>query len=154
MLELAGALGDGTITWAVGPATLERHTVPRLAEAAARAGRPSPRVIAGFAVCITDDAAAARARSAEMFRLSRVYPSYRRVLDMEGVVDVGEISLVGSENEVRARIEHLAKIGVTDLAFTDISATPGEAERTRACLAEMAGEIAVTADGAAAGKAP
>jgi alkanesulfonate monooxygenase SsuD/methylene tetrahydromethanopterin reductase-like flavin-dependent oxidoreductase (luciferase family) len=135
MLELAGTWGDGTITWAVGPATLERHTVPRICDAAARAGRPGPRVIAGFAICVTDDADAARARAAEIFRLSRVYPSYRRVLDMEGADDVGSISLVGTEEAIEDRIGHLGAIGVTDLAFTDISATDDERERTRAYLA-------------------
>lgn len=135
MLELAGTLGDGTITWAVGPATLERHTVPRIVDAASRAGRPSPRVVAGFAVCVTDDVAAARARSAEIFRLSREYPSYRRVLDLEGVDDVGEISLVGPEGTVEEQIHHLTAIGVTDLACTDISASDAERERTRAFLA-------------------
>ena len=135
MLELAGTFGDGTITWAVGPVTLERHTVPRIAEAADRAGRAAPRVVAGFAICVTDDPDGARARAAEIFRLSRVYPSYQRVLDMEGAEDVGRISLVGSEGEVEEEILRLGGIGVTDLAFTDISATDAERERTRAFLA-------------------
>jgi F420-dependent oxidoreductase-like protein len=140
MLDLAGTFGDGTITWAVGPATLERHTVPRISEAAARADRPAPRVVAGFAICVTDDAAAARARAAEIFRLSRVYPSYRRVLDMEGVDDVGEISMVGTEAEIEDRIGALGGIGVTDLAFTDISATEGDRDRTRSFLASTSVE--------------
>jgi alkanesulfonate monooxygenase SsuD/methylene tetrahydromethanopterin reductase-like flavin-dependent oxidoreductase (luciferase family) len=140
MLELAGSLAEGTITWAVGPRTLERHTIPRLCEAAARASRTSPRVVAGFAVCVTDDAAGARARAAEIFRLSRVYPSYRRVLDMEGVDDVGEISLVGSEAQISEQLGRLGEIGVTDVACTDISATDEERVRTRALLSSVAGK--------------
>src|SRR5262249_10875029 len=44
MLALAGREADGTITWMTGLRTIREHTVPRLSEAAARAGRPAPRV--------------------------------------------------------------------------------------------------------------
>jgi 5,10-methylenetetrahydromethanopterin reductase len=135
MLGLAGSVADGTITWAVGPRTLQTHTVPLILEAASHADRPSPRVIAGFAVCVTDDVAAARSRSAEMFRLSREYPSYRRVLDLEQVDDVGQISLIGREQEVLDRLEHLSAIGVTDVACTEIGVTQDERARTRELLA-------------------
>jgi hypothetical protein len=97
--------------------------------------------VAGFAVCVTGDAAGARARSSEMFRLSRVYPSYRRVLDIEGVDDVGEISLVGSESEVEDRFGRLGEMGVTDVACTDISATDEERDRTRTFLTRLTGPV-------------
>src|SRR5579875_440456 len=45
MLALAGREADGTITWMTGPRTIREHTVPRIREAAAKAGRPAPRVI-------------------------------------------------------------------------------------------------------------
>jgi 5,10-methylenetetrahydromethanopterin reductase len=48
----------------VGPRTLAAHTVPTLRRAAEAAGRPEPQVVAGFPVCVTDDAAAARERAA------------------------------------------------------------------------------------------
>jgi 5,10-methylenetetrahydromethanopterin reductase len=138
MLDLAGSSADGTITWAVGPRTLENHTVPLLSAAAARASRPAPRVIAGFAVCVTGDPAAARQRAAEMFRLSREYPSYRRVLDMEGADDVGEIALIGDEDEVLERFAQLHSIGVTDVACTEIGASAQEHNRTRQLLSVAA----------------
>src|SRR5580658_2633572 len=53
MLRLAGRLSDGTVTWMTGPKTLERQVVPRITAAAAEAGRPGPRVIAGLPVCVT-----------------------------------------------------------------------------------------------------
>ena len=59
MLELAGTHTDGTVTWMTGPRTLRHTVIPLLAEAAAKAGRPSPRVIAGLPVCVTSDVAAA-----------------------------------------------------------------------------------------------
>jgi F420-dependent oxidoreductase-like protein len=138
MLQLAGAVGDGTITWAVGPRTLERLTVPVITAAAEQAGRPPPRIIGGFAICVTREVEAARARAREIFRLSREYPSYRRVLDLEGAADVGDIAVVGSADEVLERIEELGALGVTDIACTEIGADPEERRATRAALAQAA----------------
>ena len=42
MLELAGGVADGTITWMTGPATLADHIIPSINAAAARGGRPDP----------------------------------------------------------------------------------------------------------------
>src|SRR2546427_435483 len=39
MLALTGAEADGTITWMTGLRTIREHTVPRLRDAAAAAGR-------------------------------------------------------------------------------------------------------------------
>ena len=53
MLEIAGCLTDGTVTWMTGPNTLRDHVVPRLQESAA-AGNPPPRVCVGMPVAVTD----------------------------------------------------------------------------------------------------
>src|SRR4029450_14130788 len=47
MLALAGRETDGTITWMTGPKTLREHTIPRISEAAAKAGRPKPPGVGG-----------------------------------------------------------------------------------------------------------
>ena len=39
MLELAGRVADGTVTWMVGPKTLAEHIVPTIGAAASTAGR-------------------------------------------------------------------------------------------------------------------
>src|SRR5439155_1530948 len=67
MLRLAGAQADGTVTWMTGPATLESHIVPSINAAADAAGRGAPRVAVGLPVCVTDDVAAARGRTARAF---------------------------------------------------------------------------------------
>jgi 5,10-methylenetetrahydromethanopterin reductase len=143
MLALAATMAEGTITWAVGPRTLQRVTVPILTRAAAEAGRPAPRVVGGFAVCVTRDVAGARRRAAELFRLSRQYPSYRRVLDLEGAADVGDIALVGSRSEVLERIEEIGSLGVTDIACSEIGESEQERAETRETLAAAAGLAAV-----------
>ena len=60
MLELAGRLADGTVTFQVGPRTLAGLTCPTIARAAERAGRGRPRVVAIVSVCVTSDIEAAR----------------------------------------------------------------------------------------------
>ncbi len=49
MLELAGKVADGTVTWMTGPATLASHTVPTITAAADAAGRPAPEVFTALA---------------------------------------------------------------------------------------------------------
>ena len=66
MLELAGTVGDGTLTWMTGPATIANHVVPTINAAAEGAGRPEPRIGVGLPVCVTDDIAGARARREEL----------------------------------------------------------------------------------------
>ena len=55
MLELAGTVVDGTVTWMTGAATIADHVVPVITKAAQAAGRPAPRVGVGLPVCVTDD---------------------------------------------------------------------------------------------------
>src|SRR5438093_1438116 len=54
MLALTGREAEGTITWMTGPRTIREHTVPRIREAAAQAGRPAPRVVVGLPVAEID----------------------------------------------------------------------------------------------------
>ena len=46
MVQAAGELADGVVTWLAGPRSLGEHIVPRLLAAAA--GRPAPRVVAAL----------------------------------------------------------------------------------------------------------
>jgi 5,10-methylenetetrahydromethanopterin reductase len=116
MLELAGAVADGTITWMTGPATLADHTIPSINKAASAAGRPTPRVCASLPVCVTDDAPAARARAADEFAVYGMLPSYRAMLDREGAAGPADVAIVGDAATVTAAVTQLGDIGVTDFA--------------------------------------
>jgi F420-dependent oxidoreductase-like protein len=116
MLELAGAVADGTITWMTGPATLADHTIPAINAAASAAGRPAPRVCASLPVCVTDDASGARARAAEEFSVYGMLPSYRAMLDREGAAGPADVAIVGDAPTVTSAVAHLGEIGVTDFA--------------------------------------
>ncbi|MFQ5515363.1 MAG: TIGR03564 family F420-dependent LLM class oxidoreductase [Myxococcota bacterium] len=134
MLGIAGRLADGTATWMTGPRTLSGHTIPTLREAAKAAGRPEPRVSAGFPIAITSNPAQAREVAGKIFALYGTLPSYRAMLDREGVAGPGDIALVGSEGEVRSSLRRLSDTGVTELAASLFPADDGALERTREFL--------------------
>ena len=138
MLRVTGALADGTSTWCVGPKTLQDHTVPTLAQAAADAGRGAPRVIAAFPVCVTDDVDGALARAEQVFAVYNTLPSYKAMLDREGVGGPKDLAIVGTEAEVRDRLHEMASVGVTDLNAAVFSGNPDEAGRTRSVLKSLA----------------
>lgn len=141
MLALAGGLGDGTITWMTGPRTLREYTIPRINEAAARAGRPAPRVAVGLPITVTTDRAAAREAAGRMFQIYGVLPSYRAMLDREGVDGPADVAIAGDEDAVGERLQQLAAMGVTDFVGAPYAAGPDPTaalQRTRALLARLA----------------
>ena len=134
MLRLCGALTDGTSTWCVGVDTLRNYTVPTLREAAEEAGRAAPRVVCALPICVTDDPGAATARVSKLTGIYTQLPSYRAMMDREGVADPGGLAIVGSEAEVRDQLADLAAAGVTDFNASQFPADPDEAVRTRSVL--------------------
>ncbi|MCH2173414.1 TIGR03564 family F420-dependent LLM class oxidoreductase [Myxococcota bacterium] len=137
MLRLAGSLAGGTITWAAGLRTLGDFVVPTLRQAATEAGRPEPRVVAGLPVVVTGDLAHARERAVEVFGHYKAVPSYRAMLDREGVEGVEEIAVLGDEGKVRAELGRLADAGVTDLCVFPFDAEPGSGDRTLELLGSL-----------------
>jgi 5,10-methylenetetrahydromethanopterin reductase len=137
MLELAGGVADGTITWVTGPATLEEHTVPAINAAAERAGRPAPRVCAGLPVCVTDDVEAARGRAAKVFEIYGSLPSYRAMLDREGAEGPAEVAIVGDEATVTGVLKRLADVGTTDFLAAEFGTSEAERARTRDALRSL-----------------
>ncbi len=140
MLALTGAEADGTITWMTGPKTIREHTVPRIAEAAARAGRPAPRIVVGLPVAITKDPAAARRAAAQQFAIYGTLPSYRAMLDREGAEGPADVVVAGDEAAVGQALTRLEEAGVTDFLWAPCPVEgDGEAvPRTRAFLAGLA----------------
>lgn len=144
MLRLAGEMTDGTITWMTGPKTLETHTVPRMNKAAEAAGRPRPRVIAGFPVVVTDDPAGAREKAARSFVVYGTLPNYQRMLEKEGASGPADIAIVGSEAEVERQLRSIAATGATDFLagmFTVGDDPQASLRRTTECLKGLVGKI-------------
>lgn len=143
MLGIAGELADGTITWMTGVKTVETHIVPRIRAAAAGAGRPEPRVCVGVPVAVTDNADAARERAARLLHSYGLLPSYRRMLDMEGVQGPADVAVVGNEADVGRQLRSFADAGATDILATvfPVDASPTSVERTNSLLQSLVGRI-------------
>jgi 5,10-methylenetetrahydromethanopterin reductase len=137
MLRLAGRRADGTILWMTGPATVRDYIVPAITAAARDAGRPAPRVVCQLPVCVTDDAAAARAAASQFLALYGQLPSYRAMLDREGADGPGDVTIAGPEAAVAAQIADLADAGVTDFVAVEF-ASGADQPRTRALLKKLA----------------
>ncbi len=137
MLRLTGELADGTITWATGLKTLEQYIVPTLNTAAESAGRRKPRIVAGMPVLMTNKPDQARALAAKVFAVYATVPSYRAMLDREGVGGVEDLAIIGDEQILRAQIANLESAGVTDLCLFPFEVEAGEAARTIELLAEL-----------------
>jgi alkanesulfonate monooxygenase SsuD/methylene tetrahydromethanopterin reductase-like flavin-dependent oxidoreductase (luciferase family) len=133
MLELAGRTVDGTVTWMTGVQTVESHVVPTITAAAKAAGRPAPSVVVGLPVCVTDDPAGARERIGRTFQIYGSLPSYRAMLDREGVEGPADVAIVGDEKTVGAALDHLAEAGATEFLANVLGSSEDRA-RTRAFL--------------------
>ncbi len=138
MLRIAGRMAAGTITWMTGPRTVEEHIAPTIRQAAADAGRPAPQIAVGLPVCVTSDPDRARASAAETFAVYGHLPSYRAMLDREGVEGPPDVAIIGTEAEVQDRVRHLASIGTTDFCGAPFG-TPDEIEASIAALAPLVG---------------
>ncbi len=133
MLRLAGELTDGTITAWTGPATIGDFVRPRLAKAAAAAGRPEPHVVAQVCVCVTTDPEGARRWVDEAFGGAGELPSYRAVFEREGVTSPGGTVLAGDEAAVERGMRRFAEAGVSEVQIVPVG-TPEEKSRTLTVL--------------------
>lgn len=139
MLELAGRLTDGTSLGSCGPRTIATHIGPRLTAAAAGAGRPPPRIVALVGVCVTDDVAALRAHGRSENAMYDAFPSYRRVLDREGVESGADLTLAGTPDRILDGLADYATAGATDLRLVIAARTDEEREATASFLAAQLG---------------
>lgn len=109
--------------------------------AAADAGRPAPRIVAGLPVAVHDDVPEARAVAARQFALYGSLPNYQRILAHGGIAGPGEAAVVGDEAAVTRQVEALFEAPATDVwaaPFAVGEDPKGSRARTRALLRELA----------------
>ena len=140
MLGHAGRLARGTFVWATGPNTLADYVVPTIGAAANEAGRPEPRVAAGFPISVTDNAEAGYEAAARTFAHYKDIPSYRGMLDREGKPGVEDLAITGDEAAVSAQLEVVRDAGVTDLVAFVYDTDERSRSRTEALLGALSGE--------------
>ena len=137
MLEIAGRLADGTVTWMTGFRSLREGVVPAIRQSADRAGRPDPRIIVGLPVCVSDDVGGARDRLRPAVEGAMKMPSYQRMMAAEALDDPAELGIIGSEDFVAGRIADLAALGATEL-LANVVGDPEEQARTVTLLGSLA----------------
>jgi len=137
MLRLAGGTADGNILWLSGPRTIETLIVPAMADAAAEAGREPGRIVASVPVCVTDSPDEVRGIIAAFLAGYNDLPSYRGVMDVEGVDGPAGVSLVGDEETVRAGIQSFADAGTTDFTPVEFALDDDTRVRTRELLKSL-----------------
>jgi F420-dependent oxidoreductase-like protein len=115
LLRIAGELTDGTVTFLAGAKALETHIVPRIRAAAAAAGRPEPRVIAGLPVAVHDDLDEVKAALASRAAILDPLPNYQRILALGGVERTVDIAITGDEKAVQRQLQDLIDAGATDV---------------------------------------
>jgi F420-dependent oxidoreductase-like protein len=138
MLRLTGELADGTLLWMTGVRTIADHVAPTLTTAASGAGRPAPHIVAGVPISVTTDVDAAREAAAKTFAVYGQLPSYRAMLDREGVDGPADLAVVGDEETVAKAVREFAEAGVTDLNAV-VFGHGEDRERTFQVLASLRG---------------
>ncbi|MDG1876404.1 MAG: TIGR03564 family F420-dependent LLM class oxidoreductase [Acidimicrobiales bacterium] len=108
MLKLAADRTAGTITWMTGPKTIESHIRP---------GIGGGHIAAGVPIFITDDVPAAREFAGNALAIYGQLPSYRAMLDREGMDGPADMVLAGDPETVRAGLEAYKAAGVDEIAM-------------------------------------
>jgi alkanesulfonate monooxygenase SsuD/methylene tetrahydromethanopterin reductase-like flavin-dependent oxidoreductase (luciferase family) len=115
LLRVAGELTDGTILWMGNAKAISSYVAPRIRAAAAAAGRPEPRIVAGLPVAVVDDESEGRSAAAAQFAGYGDLPNYGRLLDIGGAAGPADAAIVGDEASVAAQVEALFEAGATDV---------------------------------------
>jgi F420-dependent oxidoreductase-like protein len=144
LLRIAGETADGTVLWMAPPRAIETHVTPRLHAAAASAGRPRPRIVAGIPVAVHDNVEEARATAAANAAVSYgAMPNYTRILAVGGASGPGDAAVVGNEESVRKQLQGFLDAGATEIwaAVFGVGETrearAASARRTTAWLREL-----------------
>jgi F420-dependent oxidoreductase-like protein len=149
MLRLAGEHASGTILWLADERAVGEHVVPRITKAAAGAGRPAPRIVAGVpvALCPKDEVDDAREWANRLLGHSEFCPNYQRLLDRGDARSEGDILAAGDESAVVERLRAFKDAGATDLAVRvlalgrDRESRIESRRRTLAFLASLCPEL-------------
>ena len=138
MLKLVGRTADGTVTWMTGPETIRSHIAPVINDAAEEAESPAPQVIAAVPVCITSDTGMAEEYAKRDFGFYGDLPSYRAMLEREGIENSWDIALSGSFEEVAEGLQTYSDSGGTQV----VAAIYGPEEAREQTVSELAQLIA------------
>jgi F420-dependent oxidoreductase-like protein len=138
MLKIAGELADGTVTVWTGPQLIADYIAPAITRAAADAGRPAPRIVVDIIMILTADPAGARDRVAAALGATGQFPSYRALLERQGLSGIGETVIAGDERVLERAVLAYAEAGATELVAS-LHGTEQEQARTLELLSALHG---------------
>ena len=130
MLQVAGDIADGTNTWMVGPKTMAGHIIPGL-------GRDDATVVAGVPIALTTNIEAAREKIAKDLVIYGQLPSYRAMLDREGISGPADLAIVGDENALRGEVKRFQDAVVTHFSAAIMDVEDGAYDRTLEFLSTL-----------------
>jgi len=146
MLKIAGEHADGTVLWMADERAIGDHIAPRITKAAADAGRPAPRIVAGIPVCLcaNSEIDAAKERANRILAEAETSPNYQRLLDRGDARNVGDLCAAGDMEQILRRFRMFADAGVTDLSvrLLPIGDTRDELVASKYRTREVIGELA------------
>jgi len=137
MLKVAGSRADGTLLWMTGEKAIATQIAPKVNEAAAAAGRATPRVICSLPIAVTDDEGGMRDFVGQILAGYGDLPSYRAMMDIDGNAGPGEAMICGDEASVRQQLDGLRAAGATEFAAAEIGGSSEDFARTRALLQDV-----------------
>ncbi len=117
-LRATGELADGVIPFLAGPRTLGEHIVPRLERARPEQPVRPLQIVAGVIAVVTDRPDEVRADATDQLAFYEKIPSYRTVLDREGVERAVDLALIGDEKYVADGLRRYIDAGATELFVT------------------------------------
>lgn len=146
MLQIAGEHADGTSLWMADEKAIGEHIAPKINKAAAEAGKPAPRIVAGIPVtlCANSEIEEAKDRANRVLAEAETSPNYQRLLDRGEARNVGDLLAAGDEESILKRFKQFADAGVTDLSVRLLPIGDNRDEliaskyRTREVIAELA----------------
>lgn len=149
MLRIAGEQADGTVLWMADERAIGDHVVPKITKAAAEAGRPAPRVVAGLPVCLCrpSEVEAAKTRANLILSEAEISPNYQRLLDQGDAQNIGDLCIAGDEAAITAELRRYAEAGATDISVRllpigdSLDELRESKRRTREMIANVAAEL-------------
>jgi F420-dependent oxidoreductase-like protein len=146
MLQIAGEQADGTVLWMADEKAIGEHIAPKINKAAAEAGRPAPRIVAGIPVtlCANSEIDAAKDRANRILAEAETSPNYQKLLDRGDARNVGDLCAAGDSEQILRRFQNFADAGVTDLSvrLLPIGDTRDELIASKYRTRDVIGELA------------
>jgi alkanesulfonate monooxygenase SsuD/methylene tetrahydromethanopterin reductase-like flavin-dependent oxidoreductase (luciferase family) len=119
-LKVTAELADGTLPFLAGPRALSELIVPTMA---------GKRIIAAVPAVVTDEPDEVRKKAVEQMSFYGQIPSYRRILDAEGVGHAADLAIIGDEKTVLDGLQRYYDAGATDVLVSQTGIRSSEERR-------------------------